>query len=102
MVLAVFLLWAGYKGWMLYEAPGRVEPGLIERAERDGAIDIVVQLSFPPERFHVLKIQDMGRIGRVNGKMIEVRSVTADNIRKLARSFYWITMIHSPEGAQKL
>lgn len=100
-VIAVLLLWAGYQGWMLFEAPGRIEPGLIERAEREDAVNIVVRLAFPPERFHVLKIQDVGRVGRVRGDTVEVHDVDAEGIRKLARSYYWIAMINSSEGAQK-
>ena len=61
VTLALFALWLGFQGWMLFEAPRRVEKGLIERAERDGAVNVVVRLAFPPERFHVLKIMRSGQ-----------------------------------------
>ena len=101
VTMALFALWLGFQGWMLYEAPRRVEKGLIERAERDGAVNVVVRLAFPPERFHVLKIQEVGRVGQVSGDTVGVRSIDADSIRTLARNYYWITMISSAEAAQK-
>lgn len=101
VTMALFALWLGFQGWMLFEAPRRVEKGLIERVERDGAVNVVVRLAFPPERFHVLKIQEVGRVGQVSGDTVGVRSIDADGIRTLARNYYWITMISSAEAAQK-
>lgn len=101
VAMALFALWLVYQGWMAFEAPRRIEEGLIERAERDGTVNVVVRLAFPPERFHVLKIQEVGRVGQVSGNTVAVRSIDANSIRKLAGSYYWIAMISSAEAAQK-
>ncbi len=84
---------------MAFEAPRRVAPGLLQRAEREGRIAVSVKLPFPPERFHVLKVQEVGRIRRVVGNAIEVRAIDAAGIRALARSYYWIEHIQPADPA---
>lgn len=89
----IAVAWLVYRAWMAFEAPRRIAPGVLERAEREGRIAVSVQLPFPPERFHVLKVQDVGRVRRVIGNTIEVRAIDATGIRGLARKYYWIEEI---------
>ena len=100
IVLVMVALWFCYHGWMALSAPGRIEPGLIERADREERIPVLIKLSFEPERFHVLKIQQLSRIRRVRGTVIEVRAIDSKGIQKLARSYYWIDRIESAEVAR--
>jgi hypothetical protein len=83
----------GYNAWVAYEAPRRVEPGLLAAAEKAGRVPIRVRLSFPPERFHILKLQDFGRIRAVTGNTVHMASVDENGIRTLARKYYWIQHI---------
>jgi hypothetical protein len=92
-ILTVAGLIGVYEVWLAWGAAGRIEPGLIERAEKEGTIPATVTLPFKPERFHVTNIQAEGRIRRVNGNVVELRSISADGIRTLARNYYWIERI---------
>jgi hypothetical protein len=92
--------WLAWQGWMAYSAPGRIEPGLLQRAEEEERIPVLVKLPFEPERFHVLKVQEVGRVRRVKGNVIEVRAIDADGIRRLARQYYWIDRIEGGEIAR--
>ncbi len=92
--------WLVYQAWMAFEAPRRVAPGVLERADREGRIPVSVHLPFPPERFHVLKVQEVGRVSRVVGNTIEVRAIDAAGIRALARNYYWIQEIRPVDSAR--
>ncbi len=49
-------------------------------------------LGFPPERFHVLQLQDYGRIRGTEGNVLHLRGVTQADIDEMARK-YWIKQI---------
>lgn len=93
-ILSVVLVVVIYKAWLAYGAPGRIEPGLLERADREGSISAAVVLPFRPERFHISKIQAEGRIRRVNGNTVELRAINRDGIEALAGRYYWIEKIN--------
>ena len=97
---AIAVAWLVYRAWMAFEAPRRVAPGVLERAEREGRIPVSVQLPFPPERFHVLKVQEVGRVRRVVGNIIEVGAIDAAGIRALARNYYWIEEVRSANSGR--
>lgn len=93
-VLGVLIALGAYQGWLAMTAPGRIGPNVLQRAEAEGSIAAIVHLPFKPERFHIAKIQEEGgRIRKVDGSAIELRSITADGIRALARRYYWIDRI---------
>lgn len=84
-----------YQAWLALGASGRIGAGVLQRAEAEGTIPAVIRLPFKPERFHIAKIQAEGRIRRVNGNAVELRSITPDGIRALAGRYYWIERIDS-------
>jgi hypothetical protein len=88
-----------YQGWMAFEAPRRIEPGLLEAAAKNGSVSILIRLPFPPEHFHILKVQDYGRVRGVTGNTIRLAEVDEDGIWTLARSYYWIQHIDADPRA---
>ncbi len=101
--LAYLLLAAAlaYNGWTAYEAPRRIEPGLLATAEKTGRVAILIRLSFPPERFHIQKLQDFGRVRGVTGNTIHMASVDENGIRALARNYYWIQHIDADNSIRQ-
>lgn len=57
-----------------------------------GTADLRVTLRFPPERFHILAMQRLGRVSGTEGNTIEVRGVPAARVREIAR-YYWVKQI---------
>jgi hypothetical protein len=88
-----------YQGWMAYEAPRRIEPGLLAAAAKNGSVSVLIRLPFPPEHFHILMVQEYGRVRGVTGNTIRMAEIDEDGIRTLARHFYWIQHIDAdPRG----
>ena len=85
-VLAAYLLW---QGWLSLAAPAKIEgefPGARER------VNILVTLSFPPERFHVQVFQGFGRVSGTQDNSIEVRNVKRADLAAVARP-YWVRRV---------
>lgn len=94
-IVAVVAALGAYQAWLALGTAGRIGDGVLQRAEAEGAIPAIVRLPFKPERFHIAKIQAEGRIRRVDGNAVELRSITPGGIRALAGRYYWIERIDS-------
>lgn len=88
-LLVVMLGVGSWQGWLEYQARTKM-PGLLEhyRSPR-GTVDLLVQLPFPPERFHILTLQRFGRVSGTREHGVELRSVPLPRVREVAR-FYWV------------
>lgn len=78
--------------WQIYlsaTAPGKIDPVLRAEVEQGRPLSIAVELGFPPERFHTLFLQDYGRVVKVEGNEVRLRSVRPESVDLLAR-VYWI------------
>lgn len=84
---ACYLLW---QGWLTVEAPGKVAPSLPRAG--GAAVDILVTLPFPPERFHVLVFQQFGRVSGTRENQVELRGVTPSDLWAVARP-YWVSRV---------
>lgn len=100
-LLVVLALVGAYQLWMWATASQRIEPGLLVKAESDGRIPVDIVLRFKAERFHVLKVQELGRVRRVVDNVIKVRVIDAPGIQALARNYYWIEQIRTPQEDQQ-
>ena len=49
-------------------------------------------LSFPPERFHQLRLQDQGRVVEVRNRTVFMMDVGEQSIRDVARA-YWVDRV---------
>jgi hypothetical protein len=85
-VLAAYLLW---QGWLSLAAPAKIEGDFAGPRER---VNILVTLSFPPERFHVQVFQGFGRVSGTEDNSIEVRNVKRADLTAVARP-YWVRRV---------
>lgn len=87
-VLGAVALYLGFQVWETAVAPGKVTGEFPHRRR----VDVVVTLPFAPERFHITRFQEFGRVSGTNGNAVEVRGVLRSDIEKLARP-YWVKRV---------
>lgn len=95
-VIIAALLVSLYQGWLTIQAPGKIDPAVWDGIDRRGRVSIEVEFGFAPERFHILHLQEIGRIRRTRGSVVEVRSVEVRSVGELARN-YWVKEIRPAE-----
>lgn len=88
-LLVVLVLALAWQGYLAVTAPGKVGDDLAAQVEVGEPVRVGVVLGFEPERFHTLFLQDYGRVIRVDGNEVHLRSVRPENVSMLAR-IYWI------------
>lgn len=97
MLMIGVLLAVSYQVWLTAQAGGKLDAAIESSVDARGQVNLEVELGFPPERFHILHLQDHGRIRRTDGNVVELRSVSLDSTQQLART-YWIREIRVHEG----
>ncbi|MFA7437729.1 hypothetical protein [Castellaniella sp.] len=63
-------------------------------------VDVLVTLRFPPERFHIQKFQEFGRVSGAAGTTVQVRGVPPDRLTQLARPF-WVAKVEPIKQGDK-
>ncbi|MCL4395007.1 MAG: hypothetical protein M1482_09440 [Chloroflexi bacterium] len=91
-VLVVALGLFVFNVWSYAQAPAKIDPRLAAGADPNQKVNIVVELNFPPERFHVDALQNYGRVAGADGDKVQLRNVTLDGVQALART-YWVKSI---------
>ena len=81
--------------WLGVQAIGKVDPAVGAQPDERGRFEVDVVLSFPPERFHILELQQHGRIAGTDGTVVHLRSVSPAGADALARE-YWIDAVVPP------
>jgi hypothetical protein len=94
--LVVALIWLGYVAWSSWSGAHKLEAAGIGAAA--GRINVEIVLAFPPESFHLTRIQDIGRLTGVRGRSVFLKDVTSADLRALARN-YWVREIHRAPGS---
>lgn len=94
-VVVVLLL--AYQVWIGVSASGRVADGVGDDPDRRGRFAVDVVLGFAPERFHVLKLQEYGRVRGTTGNVIHLHMVTEDGVDAMSRT-YWIKELRPGEA----
>lgn len=97
-LLVVVLLVVVYQVWINVQAVGKVADGVGVEANERGRFTVDVRLGFPPERFHILELQDHGRISGTDDMVVHLRSVSPAGVDALAR-MYWVEEITPGEEA---
>ena len=94
LVIAGLFLYAIWQFYLGLSASGKVDASL-----RDGKSKVNVQviLPFTPDRFHVMAMQQFGRVSGTEDTSIEVRGVKQDDLSSLARPF-WVKRIEPLKG----
>jgi hypothetical protein len=91
ILLLGLLGWLLFQTWTVLAAPAKIDPSLDTTASR-GLVDISVQLNFPPERFHILKLQEYGRLVGTSSDAVQLRRVPLADVNEIAR-LYWVKSI---------
>lgn len=91
-VLLVLFGYLAFQGWLAVTAPAKLEAGLSQNTDQLGRVNVVVELNFPPERFHILTLQEYGRVTGTSGNQVQMRRVPLENVDRLART-YWVREI---------
>lgn len=89
VVLAVLVCYLVWQAWLSLAASAKIVdefPGSRER------VNVLVTLSFPPERFHVQIFQGFGRVSGTQDNSIEVRNVKRTDLAAVARP-YWVRRV---------
>ncbi|HLW27334.1 MAG TPA: hypothetical protein VKY54_06355 [Kiloniellales bacterium] len=89
IALAVLLGTIAFQIWLSLAAPGKIAAGIEEDRRR---VDVLVTLAFPPERFHIQKLQEHGRVSGTTGNSVQVRGVNRAALTSLARP-YWVVEV---------
>lgn len=87
--LAVLATYVVFQAWLSLISPGKITEGFDPDRPR---LNVLVTLSFPPERFHVLFFQRHGRVSGTDGNTIEVRGVPRAEMTRVARP-YWVRRV---------
>lgn len=98
VVLVAVVCYLVWQGWLTVGAPGKLAAGLPRAGE--GAVDILVTLPFPPERFHVLVFQRFGRVSGTHQNQVELRGVRPSDLTAVARP-YWVTRVEPIPNDQR-
>jgi hypothetical protein len=91
-VLALYLVWLL---WASVQARAKIDDEVFELVDARGRVNVELELRFSPERFHILVIQDHGRIRRTIGNVVHAR-IEPDELRRLARR-HWIVEVRPAE-----
>lgn len=88
----LLLLIVVYQAWISVTAATKVDDAVGADADARGQFAVDVVLGFAPERFHVLQLQEYGRIRGTEGNVLHLRAVTQADVDEMARK-YWIKEI---------
>lgn len=91
-LVTLLVLVVAYQMWIAFGALGKVADGVGEGADLRGRFAVDVVLGFPPERFHILDLQEYGRVRGTTGNVLHLHLVTQDGVDAIARK-YWIEEI---------
>jgi hypothetical protein len=90
VLLAVLVSAIAWQAWLSLAAPGKVAPA-VQQAQRQ-KVNVLVTLTFPPERFHVLAFQKFGRVTGTENNTVELRGVNKADLPSVARP-YWVVKV---------
>lgn len=93
VLLIIVIAWGGFSLWQNIQAPGKIEPALLEIMKQAKYTPrIEVDLGFTPEDFHITYLQRFGAMAGVEDQRIFLIQVPAERLWDLAR-VYWIREI---------
>lgn len=81
-------------------ADSKIDPGLQQQLN-DGsyAYSVQVDLDFPPEYFHIRKLQAIGTVAGIQGNSVRVLQLTPDEVHEIAQ-FYWVQRLEPFAGTK--
>lgn len=94
VTLGLLCAYAGYESWLTISGSKKLTTEEI-LAGNKAHYEIVA--NFPPEAFHITRIQDVGRVIEVRTTSVFVMDIRPADARELARN-YWISDIKPWKG----
>ena len=88
ILLAIALCYVAWQVWLTIAAPNKIT-GLAGESDK---VNVLVTLSFPPERFHFQRFQAYGRVSGTEQNAVEVRGVKRVELTTVARPF-WVRRV---------
>jgi len=88
VLLAVAAFYVAWEIWLTVAAPSKI----VDLSSGGDRVNILVTLSFPPERFHVQLLQTFGRVSGTEENAVEVRGVKRSALTAIARP-YWVRRV---------
>ena len=82
--------------WLLAHAGAQRKLAALEPLP-EGRGHYRIVLDFEPERFHQLRLQDLGRLVEVRGDSVYMMDLAPDAVRRIA-SEYWVREVVRWEG----
>ncbi|AYY14682.1 hypothetical protein EF847_20285 [Actinobacteria bacterium YIM 96077] len=92
----LLVLVVAYQVWIGITATTKVDDDVGRDRSQEGHFAIDVVLGFVPERFHMLQLQDHGRIGGRTDNVLHMHRVTDEDVDAIARK-YWVEEIRAGE-----
>ena len=88
ILLAIAGCYIAWQVWLTIAAPQKIA-GLAGESEK---VNILVTLPFSPERFHIQRFQNYGRVSGAQENAVEVRGVKRTDLTTVARP-YWVKRV---------
>ena len=95
VTLSLLCAYAGYEGLLTISGAKKLTAEEVPAGNTKAHYEIVA--NFPPEAFHITRIQDVGRVIEVRITSIFVMDIRPNDARELARN-YWISDIKPWKG----
>lgn len=97
-LVTVAVLIGAWNVYLALRAPSRIDPVLQAQVDRGQPVEVAVDLGFPVERFHTLKLQAYGHVSGVDEDVITLRDVRPDSVSAIAR-IYWVSHVDAVEDS---
>lgn len=94
---ALAVAWTGWSGYASITAREKLDPALLPALEAHQAVNIWVELPFPPEEFHIRYLQDRGTVTGVQGRWVHLMRVRPAVAWSIAR-LYWVRQVRGKPG----
>jgi hypothetical protein len=88
ILLAIAVFYVAWQVWLTIAAPNKIA----RFAGESEKVNVLVTLSFPPERFHIQRFQAYGRVSGAQEYAVEVRGVKRTDLTTVARP-YWVRRV---------
>ena len=97
VVIGVVVAIVAWQAWLSFAAAGKIGDGIEVNRRR---VDVLVTLPFPPERFHIQKLQKLGRVSGAKGNSVQLRGIRRADLETLARPFWVLSVDPLPTGGE--
>jgi hypothetical protein len=96
VLTVVGAVWSGYAS---LSARHKLDPALRPALAGRQAVNIWVELPFPPEEFHIRYLQERGTVTGVRGRLVHLVRVRPGVAWAIARQ-YWVVRVWGEPGPQ--